>query len=1617
MGTYTVGPAGSGANYEVDGISDNEQINLALTAANLVPGSIVYLKGPCIYDIRLSLEIGNNLEFTGDSTAVLRIHDGMTWAAQVPVIKQKGASLTNIKIHGFEIDCNRDHQVGGEGDGLYNAILLAGYNAVHGNNITIYDMFIHDSLGDGCRIKYVDNFLAYGNRIENMGHEGIYCIEVVGGDIYGSSFIQKDNSSVRLDNSQNVNIHDNISHRTSRDDKNGNSAIQIGNQPASLGHTRKTANIKIYNNVIYDGACSGIMLMDADGTSGTTAQTVHIFNNTLTTDPLVNLGCGWMTNVNYNSGISIWNWGNGAVIENNTISGAYNAGILIANAITSGCTIQINNNNITGTKRTLSTNHVLAVSGYGVQNMVPSKMAVRAELNYSLGNLSGDYYQVTPISVSTVINPVYTPGTTGGGGSSTGGVAPPVRYIPPIRIIQEDLADYYIPEYPRLGYVNGVPVNWQKKATDTSKSIGQKKPPGVEGWNLSDFNFAGGEITIDGFAFTIDDLYEVIAAFYDTSRGRATFEFGGPYTGKQVTGLAVTHSTNVISTDVLESGHPYSVLFLLDKPLLESTTKKVRGKHVYGTTEWSADDCYAGNLLKNPSFEEWSKSTEMTFTLGSTPADNEYRCTRWSPELHMFCAVAATSPAANTKIITSLDGDDWAVPTGLTNATNYANRLRGLTWGSSIGISEGEPLPGRWVAVGITSAVGADFRSIYSDLGVDWTAGGTTPLNSWGSCCYIRNDVAGIYRYVAVSFDGTNRVMYSDDGAVNWTNVASANDSSGQWISVCYSETLDLVVAVSYNGQAMWSDDHAETWTLGTTPSPAQKWTCSVWAEQLGAFFACSEDGTQQIMTTTDGKTWTLQATPVAGSQVNPGEGEVVSTEVKSTLSGYNYSTSETEYDINAAPTFVTPAPPTGHKWRIDNISFKLRTTVAGGTAHFWMTAETATKSVVTLCEATTTNTEFTPHTHAQSWEGIINEAATIKCYMKSSSTDRKAVATLITYTLTDFNGEGGSTISYTYNAWRGLVWSPENEILVCVAQTSVGGDPTKRAMISKGDGSWDLIATPADGNWFSICYSAYLNKFAAVGFAGTGNRAMSSGTYGSITAPTSWIKETEGQSRSDAVAHDGEYALKIVGDGVAEDVGRTAQYTQMDAGVSYVLSAWGSVSGLTHGKLAVDIYSGNSVIIQLLFEGDCEYTQLFETIRLDTEPTDAYIRVHAIDTPNAGSEFYCDDVLLEKSSDFEIGTTGSDITTLGHVDVTPDIEIVAITSSSGSNITTGNSYTRTDGDVHSGYQTAYTEDFKYILPALANGKYYRFDKFTAGLCTGNTSGTTAYLKVTIQLGSGTEKQVMAWTSVSRLPNYTLKSLNTEIYSVTNQIVTLRWYIKTTKAAVKCYSNNLSFSYTEIIPTVQSSAITIYNKADYFTQIVCCNELKPGCKIQINSNGTGTYQYTESFADTQYQYAVTSSVGITYIEDEKAILFASAGNLIYCFDTKFPITGIPFIAINTVSGAPLVHIAPDNNGVPGTWYAVDLSSTVNVENYQVNLLLNSGTALILNSLTRYHLRITSGGSVALKINSIFMYCDIITLDVEHPKIFKNQVNTFKAEVTSTSSAVINLKFRDADMLV
>ena len=127
--------------------------------------------------------------------------------------------------------------------------------------------------------------------------------------------------------------------------------------------------------------------------------------------------------------------------------------------------------------------------------------------------------------------------------------------------------------------------------------------------------------------------------------------------------------------------------------------------------------------------------------------------------------------------------------------------------------------------------------------GVTWTPQSGPEWNFWHGLTY------GNGLFVAVSVEGTNRVMTSPDGAT-WTS-RSAAEASG-WRSVTYGNGLFVAVA---SGGAMTSSDGIN-WTARSIPADC----CGTMYDVTygnGLFVAVGYMSTKVVMTSPDGVNWT----------------------------------------------------------------------------------------------------------------------------------------------------------------------------------------------------------------------------------------------------------------------------------------------------------------------------------------------------------------------------------------------------------------------------------------------------------------------------------------------------------------------------------------------------------------------------------------------------------------------------------------------------------------------------------------------------------------------------------------------------------------------------------------
>ena len=144
-------------------------------------------------------------------------------------------------------------------------------------------------------------------------------------------------------------------------------------------------------------------------------------------------------------------------------------------------------------------------------------------------------------------------------------------------------------------------------------------------------------------------------------------------------------------------------------------------------------------------------------------------------------------------------------------------------------------------------------RAMTSEDGFSWIAK-ALEANTWEAVAY----GGGVFVAVARAITGTQYVVTSPDG-VTWTPRIEAE--LNQWYSVIYGDGAFIVVSLALGGggqsRVMTSTDGGITW-VSRKANIANQWSSVVYGNDM--FVAVSRDGANRVMTSTDkGITWTAQ--------------------------------------------------------------------------------------------------------------------------------------------------------------------------------------------------------------------------------------------------------------------------------------------------------------------------------------------------------------------------------------------------------------------------------------------------------------------------------------------------------------------------------------------------------------------------------------------------------------------------------------------------------------------------------------------------------------------------------------------------------------------------------------
>lgn len=140
-----------------------------------------------------------------------------------------------------------------------------------------------------------------------------------------------------------------------------------------------------------------------------------------------------------------------------------------------------------------------------------------------------------------------------------------------------------------------------------------------------------------------------------------------------------------------------------------------------------------------------------------------------------------------------------------------------------------------------------------SPNGMNWKVISPPQKNCWSSVTW----AVDLGLFVAVSFNGVNRVITSPDG-INWT-LRNASAQS-YWIDLVYARELGLLVALASTGETlvMVSND-AINWVSVQVPKMFQMFSLA-WSPELSLFVAIGFDKENKVLISPDGTNWTVHS-------------------------------------------------------------------------------------------------------------------------------------------------------------------------------------------------------------------------------------------------------------------------------------------------------------------------------------------------------------------------------------------------------------------------------------------------------------------------------------------------------------------------------------------------------------------------------------------------------------------------------------------------------------------------------------------------------------------------------------------------------------------------------------
>ena len=334
-----------------------------------------------VYPVDLPLDLNSGTTITCTGEAVIKLIDKApvnVWKSMIPIFGQSQKTVENITFKDITFWGNDTKQLVGRGKGFHNFIFLQ-----NAKNIIVSGIKVHDSNGDGLRVKNGNNIQFHGNTVTRCGHDGLYVDGGTNVKALNNVVQLRTNSALRLRTVTNGLLQGNTVTNQLGSISSG-PGIQIEN-PAK----KTSSNILIQNNVLKNVNGPGIWAIGVGNTNKNAATGLTIQNNIFES-------CGLEPAAVKVPGVGgiVADGIDKLSVVNNRFKNCRGYAVLFGKfkAVSSGrgYNAVVKNNTIQGTKKAYYSG---TASGTAICNLLGSKYSVSCARNIMSGNVR-DYYGV-----------------------------------------------------------------------------------------------------------------------------------------------------------------------------------------------------------------------------------------------------------------------------------------------------------------------------------------------------------------------------------------------------------------------------------------------------------------------------------------------------------------------------------------------------------------------------------------------------------------------------------------------------------------------------------------------------------------------------------------------------------------------------------------------------------------------------------------------------------------------------------------------------------------------------------------------------------------------------------------------------------------------------------------------------------------------------------------------------------------------------------------------------------------------------------------------------------------------------------------------------------------------